>query len=250
MPGQHPLESVLGEPRQRPLQFAPGIPARLAERLQVLALVTPGQGIPGEQIRLLEQENHAAPRVPWDRDGKQALPNFCWLGTVQQVGRVWRGRTIILVDPHPRLEMPSVALGIGDIIAVRQQDIVYSTQVLKLLHQLVDVPRRVYEQIAFGSPDKVRVRSIRSGRVVTAAVNSRREFLRKKVRRRGAMALGADRRSRAHKHRTPSSEFLFFVRGLPREYGFSLVVDDEARCDLARSGTVDAVVIDVPVARS
>src|SRR5450631_2126826 len=86
--------------------------------------------------------------------------------------------------------------------------------------------------------------------VVAATVESRRQLLREQARRLGAMALGADGRRRAQKQRTPSSEFLLFVRGLPAEYGFSMAVDHQPGCDLARGCAVDTVGIDVPVTRS
>src|ERR1700680_3692080 len=94
------------------------------------------------------------------------------------------------------------------------------------------------------------MRPKRRASVVAAAVESRRELLRKQARGLGAMTLGADGRRRAQKHRTPGSEFLLFVRGLAADEGFFIVVDHQSGCDLARGGAVDAMGIDVPVTRS
>src|SRR6266851_4146309 len=94
------------------------------------------------------------------------------------------------------------------------------------------------------------MRPKRSASVVAAAVESRRELLRKQARGLGAMALRADGRRRAQKHRSPGSDFLLFVRGLAAEYGFSMAVDHQSGCNLGRGGAVNAMGIDVPVTRS
>src|SRR5206468_12608834 len=151
-------------------------------------------------------------------------PNAGGLDTVQQGRCIGRGGTIVLVHPDPGPEMPGITVRIGDIVAMRKQDIGDAAKVLEFSGQRVDVPRRIDEQVAFVARSEIRMRPKRRACVVPATIESRRELLRKQTRRLGAMALCADGRRRAQKHRTPRSEFLLFVRGLPAEYRFSMAV--------------------------
>src|SRR5207249_95892 len=116
VPGEHPLEAVVGELRERAFLLAPGIPARVAKRDQVLALSAPGERIAGEEIRLLEQVDHAALGVAGDGDRQKPLADLRGLAATQQIGRVRRGAGIVLVYPDPRAEMLRVAAGIRDVV--------------------------------------------------------------------------------------------------------------------------------------
>ena len=145
--------------------------------------------------------------------------------------------------------MLRVATGVGDVVPVREQDIAHSAEIFQLLNELLDVPRRVDKQVAFGPPDEVGVRAERGFRVVAAAVDARRKLLRKKIGRLRPMTLGADRGGRADEHRAPCGALFILARGLTRENGFSAAVDDEAGRGFARGAAVDAAAVDVPVTR-
>src|SRR6266581_6685059 len=249
VPGEHPLETVIGELRERAPLLAPGIPARVAKREQVLALAAPGERIAGEEIGFLEQVDHAAFRVARDGDRKQLLADLRGLTAPQQIGRVRRGATIVLVNPDARIEMLRVATGVGDVVLMREQDIVHSAEIFQLLNELLDVSRRVDEQVAFGAPHEVGVRAESGFRVVAAAVDARRKLLRKKIGRLRPMTPGADRGGRADEHRAPCGALFILARGLPCENGFPFAVNDEAGRGLARGAAVDAAAVDVPVTR-
>src|SRR2546430_1803743 len=117
-----------------------------------------------------------------------------------------------------------------------------------IVHELVDVARRVDEQVAVAAADEIRVRAIGRGSVVAAAKYAWRELLREQVRRLSAMTLAVDRRRRTYQHGAPGCDFLVPAGRLTGEHRFALAADDQPGRNIARSSAIDAAAIDVPIA--
>ncbi len=146
--------------------------------------------------------------------------------------------------------MRGIAVRIRNIVAMAEQDSGETAQLLDFVYELVDVTRRVDEQVAVAAPDQVGVRAIGGGRVVTAAVYAWRELLREQLRRLRAVTLAAYRRSWTCQHRAPGGDFFFLAGRLAGEHRFALAANDQPGRNVARSSAIDAAAIDVPVAGS
>src|SRR5438093_12065226 len=152
--------------------------------------------------------------------------------------RVRRGRPVVLLDPDAGLEMRGVAIRISDIVAMAEQDVRETAQLLDFVHELVDVAGRVDEQVAVAAADEIRVRAIGRGRVVAAAIDAWGELLREQVRRLSAMTFAAHRRSRTYQHRPPGSDFLVLAGRLTDEHRFTLAANDQPGRNVARSSAI------------
>src|SRR4029450_4124623 len=86
----------------------------------------------------------------WDRE--QSASDYLGLATAQDPVCIGRGRAVGLVNPHARVEMAGVAVGARDVVAMREQNIADAAELFEPLHELVDIARRIDEQVAIVGP--------------------------------------------------------------------------------------------------
>src|SRR3954464_661943 len=70
--GQHPFESIVEQALHRPNLLLPRIPAGAAERVEIPALLAPGEVIAGEKVRVVVQKHRVAFRVAGRRNHQHA----------------------------------------------------------------------------------------------------------------------------------------------------------------------------------
>src|SRR5437762_518005 len=97
---------------QRGLLRGPG-PAVGAERIQVVLLEAPGEGIAGEDAAALVEIDHAAASVAGYGDGEEIGPERRGVAAREDPVSEGRGLAVGLVDPDPRAEMLRVAFGVA-----------------------------------------------------------------------------------------------------------------------------------------
>src|SRR5437762_3103909 len=103
--GEHPLEAIVDELRERASLLAPGVPVHFAEGDEVAARLAPGERVAGEEKSIIEQINDAAARVAGDRNREQPIANCDRVEASNQMRCVRRGRPVVLLDPDAGLEM-------------------------------------------------------------------------------------------------------------------------------------------------
>lgn len=123
MARQHPVEAVVEQAAERPDLCGPGEPAGVTEGSQILLVEAPGQGIAGKETMSVVEIGDAAPGMARDRDCQPAIIDAGSTLTLEDIRGEGCGIAVGHVNPDASPEMPGVALGIGHIIAMRQENI-------------------------------------------------------------------------------------------------------------------------------
>src|SRR5438105_4483989 len=115
------------------------------------------------------------------RDGEESRCQLPRPIAVENDFRTWLRRQFISVNDAAALEMLGIALGIGHVISVRQEDVGDAAKGLQLLYERRDELGRVNEPISCGVANEVAVSAIRLRGVVPAVedrlLNDEREVL-------------------------------------------------------------------------
>jgi hypothetical protein len=124
-------------------------------------------------------------------------PDVPWLFALEQMGGKGSGATVRLMNPHPRLEVLLVALGVSNVILVGQQYVGDASTFFDLSNQELRPARRVDEQIAFPPSDEKAIAPVGGLRVVATIKDPILQELGKKTGRDRAGLFPTDRTDRA-----------------------------------------------------
>ena len=170
--GQDPLEAVVRQPRHRLGLLRPRVPAVVLGSREPLLVAVPGQVVAGEEEAIVEQQDAVALRCG---------PASGWRGSrgPAPTGRRRRGP-----PPHRAATTSSVrwmmrrapkccgvAVGVGHVVPVGQEDVGDAAQRLQPPHQRRQELRRVDQPVAGRVADEVAVAAVGLRRVEAAVVD-------------------------------------------------------------------------------
>src|SRR6516165_7103191 len=160
MARQHPVEAVVEQASERPDLCGPGEPAGVAEGSQILLVEAPGQGIAGKETMSVVEIGDAAPGMARDRDCQPAIIDAGSTLTLEDIRGEGCGIAVGHVNPDASPEMPGVALGIGHIIAMRQENIPQAAPRLDRRYEGSGPARRVDHGVGTPAANQERMSAI------------------------------------------------------------------------------------------
>ena len=120
---QDPFETVVSQPCHRLGLPGPGIPAIVLGGRKLLPVPAPPEMVAGEKESVLEEQDAVALRVAWRGDGKKTGSQFPRPLAFEDDFRTWLRRQFVSMDDAATAKMLGVALGIGHVVPVRQEDV-------------------------------------------------------------------------------------------------------------------------------
>jgi hypothetical protein len=235
--------------RHRRAQLVPREPRGAAEHIELTSAVVPVQRVAREQVVVVDVVQHAASRVTRRGDRANTRGDVGDVEPADEVGRERRGDGVGLMDPHACAEPLGVALRVGDVVAMRQQDVCDPALCLERVGERGDPPRRIDEQVALVADDEVAVRAEGRLVVVPAQMDACGERPGERARRRAASRDRADGLGRAGERGAPHRRLFVARRRLPRDDGQAFVVGlDQTGRVVPSDVAVDATRVAEPVA--
>ncbi len=98
-----------------------------ANDVETAAVAVDVQRVAGEQQVVVDVEHDAAPRVPGRRDEAHTVGHVDGLVAVDDIGGERRRGGVVGVDPDAGAELSGIALGVGDVVTMGQQDVLEPT---------------------------------------------------------------------------------------------------------------------------
>ncbi len=197
---------------------------------------------------VVHEPQHRPLRVAGHRERDQVGTHTELVLTFDLLVRVGCRGSIGCVDPDPCVEALGVTGIVGDVVSVRQQDVVDPAELLHRTGHLTGPSRGVDHQVSLGAHHQVAVGPEGRSGVVAQPMDAIAQIVREQLRVGPLQGLVADRACRAHQQRPPGHLEIVFRFGLSQKDRQPLVVGpDQPGRHLSGCVAVDAVRVDVPV---
>ena len=152
---------------------------------------------------LTVQVEDASPGVAGHGEGNHARENGLLIVGGNHVGGEEGSVAIGVVNPYPRIEVLGVALGVGDVVAVSQQNVVDPASIFNRPDDDPVPMRGVDEERVAGMRDEPGVGAERAKVIGAAEKHAGRDLLGEDPGRGGTTAGGADRTGRTGQRSPP-----------------------------------------------
>ena len=194
---------------------------------------------------------HAASGMARHGEGDDRVGDRCRFGSLDDPPGVRCGVPVVGVNPDLSPEVLGVALGVGDVVAMAQQDLGQPAEGLDRFDDLPRPPGGVDHEVPARPPGEVRVGAERRTGVVAEPVDAVAEILGEDRRFGSSQRLVPDRASGADQDGPPGHLDLVRRLGLPDEERDPVggVANDQAGGHLPGGVAVDAPGVDEPLAR-
>src|SRR5262249_2479647 len=155
MAGQHPGKVLPAQPAHRGRLLRPRMPARQTPRVEHPLLRVPPQVVAGEQVAAVIQQHAMARRMAGSRDDPELRQDMNRFGTFNYYfGAGLRAQVCAMNDPA-RTEAARENLRRRHVVAMGQEDVTDSAQLLEPAHQMADRARRIDQPVTRRMADEV-----------------------------------------------------------------------------------------------
>src|SRR5689334_7204134 len=128
MAGQDPLKMVVGQALHRLGLLGPGVPTIILGSRQPLLATVPVQMIASKQEAVVDQQHAMAARMTGRLNGHETGSQLPGAGTVEHEFSRRLRRELVAMDNLTAAEVLGKALGIGDIVTMRQENVINTAQ--------------------------------------------------------------------------------------------------------------------------